>query len=95
MGLLFYNSFIFPFFVQIISCKILYFAEIFPVKVPVFSQRPGRTPDNISTLQNLKKIVTVNLMRRGVLQCFRASRQRFPVSDIPTAIARAPYISDR
>ena len=44
MGLLFYNSFIFPFFLQIISCKILYFAEIFPVKVPVFSQRPGRTP---------------------------------------------------
>ena len=51
---------------------------------------------NISTLQNLKKIVTANLMRRGVLQCSRASRPRFPVSDIPAAVAlRASYISDR
>ena len=40
----FYNSFIVPFFLQIISCKILYFAKKFPVKVPVFSQRSGRTP---------------------------------------------------
>ena len=43
-NIMFYNSFIFPFFLQIISCKILYFSKIFPVKIPVFSQRSGRTP---------------------------------------------------
>ena len=48
--------------------------------------------DNISTLQNstthIKRIVIANLRRRGVLQCSRASRPRFPVSDIPAAVAR-------
>ena len=34
-------------------------------------------------------------MSRGVLQSSRASRSRFPVSDIPAAVARASYISDR